>query len=301
MPNLLPGLLISLIWIGPLCLALTPFLMLGTDAGLLQKFIAIAVALPIFAFSFALVAGLLSLPSQRKIIRGRFPRKPFHRIYFWRRLYGCCWTNIFYFKPLYFVFLSIPVLKKSLFLLFGYKGPLNFTVYPDTWLRDLPLLHFGENSYCSNRSTIGTNMCLQDGSILVDRVHIGANAMLGHLSMVAPGVKLEKDVEVGAGVALGIRCRMKEGARIGAGSSVNHGSIFGARSETGGHSHIGLQVEIGDDIKVPAGANIPAGAIIATQEDVDKYLSSENQALRTHVAGVAEVFRTTMEAVHLKD
>lgn len=301
MPNLIPGILISLIWIGPLCLALTPYLLLDPSSPLSYRFAAIVVALPIFALSFMFIAGILSRPSQKKIIRGRFPRQPFHKVYFWRRIYGSCWTNVFYFKPLYYVLLSIPILRKSLFRIFGYKGPLNFVVYPDTWIRDLPLLYFGDGSYCSNRSTVGTNMCLQDGSILVDRVHIGDRSVLGHLSMLAPGVKLEKDVEVGSGVALGIRCRMKDGSRIAAGSSVNHGSIFGARSETGGHSHIGLRVEIGDDLKIPAGANIPAGAILKTQEDVNKYISSENQILRAHVFEAATNLQAKLEVLNLKD
>ena len=300
MPNFLPGLLISLIWIIPAFIALAPTYVFEPNS-LFFKFATLAIAFPLFAISFLLVAGLLSLPTHKKIIRGRFPRKPFHRVYFWRRIYGCCWTNVFYFKPLYFILLTIPVLRKSLFRLFGYKGPLNFTVYPDTWIRDLPLLYLGENSYCSNRSTLGTNMCLQDGTILVDRVHLGDRTVLGHLSMIAPGVKLENDVEVGSGVALGIRCRMKNGSRIGAGSSVNHGSIFGARSETGGHSHIGLRVEIGDDIKVPAGANIPAGAVITTQADMDRYISSENQVLRTHLGNLADTLKANLEVINFKD
>lgn len=299
MPNLLPGILISLIWIGPLWVAVTPYLLVESSA-LIHKFAAIATALPIFVISFFITAGFLSWPAQRKIIRGRFPREPFHKVYFWRRIYGCCWTTVFYFKPLYFVLLSIPILRKSLFRLFGYKGPLNFVVYPDTWIRDLPLLYFGDKSYCSNRSTLGTNMCLQDGSILVDRISMGDRSVLGHLSMLAPGVKLEEDVEVGSGVALGIRCRMKTGSRIAAGSSVNHGSIFGARSEIGGHSHIGLQVKIGDNIKIPAGANIPAGAVIATQEDVNKYFSSENQILKAHLFEVADKLKSSLEGLNLK-
>lgn len=250
---------------------------------------------PIFAVSFLFLAGLLSRPAQKKIIRGRFPRENFHRVYFWRRIYGCCWTLVFYFKPLYFVFLTIPVLKKTLLRLFGYKGPLNFVIYPDTWVRDLPLLSFGEGSYCSNRSTIGSNMCLQDGSILVDRVTMGAKSILGHLSMVAPGVRLEEDVELGVGVALGVRCRMKKGARVGSGSSLNHGTVFGERSEIGGHSHVGLRVDIGNDLKIPAGANIPAGAVLRTHEDVEKYFSSENQILHSHVADLGEKLKMSFE------
>jgi carbonic anhydrase/acetyltransferase-like protein (isoleucine patch superfamily) len=300
MPNLLPGLLISIMWMGSLALASLPVL-LAQDSSLGLRILSLLFGLPIFALSFMVIAGILSWPAQRKIVRGRFPRENFHKVYFWRRIFGCCWTTVFYFKPLYSVLLAVPVLKKTLFRLFGYRGPLNFVVYPDTWIRDLPLLYFGEGAYCSNRSTIGSNLCLQDGTILVDKITIGDRAVVGHLTMIAAGVKLEKDTELGVGVALGIRCRMKEGAKIGAGSSVNHGSVFGARSEIGGHSHVGLRVEIADDIKIPAGANLPAGAVIRTQDDVNKYISSENQVLREHVQNVAETLQRDPETLRFND
>ena len=249
MPNLLPGLITFSIWTLSIIMSLTPILTASLNSSLLYKYLMIILAFPIFVVTFTLTAATLSYPAQKKIIRGRFPRQNFHRIYFWRRIYGSCWTNIFYFKPLYFILLSMPALKKALFRLFGYRGPTQFVIYPDTWVRDLPLLHFGEGAYCSNRSTIGTNMCLQDGTILVDRVSIGEKSVVGHLTMIAPGVKLEKDVDIGVGAAIGIRCRLKQGARVGAGSSINHGTIFGERSEVGGHSYLGLRVEIGNDKK----------------------------------------------------
>lgn len=300
MPNLLPAIVILTVWMGSFSLAALPFLWLDSTSQSL-KILAIAIMPVIFALSFLFLAGVLSLPAQRAIIRGRFPRENFHRIYFWRRLYGCCWTSIYYFKPLYFVFLAVPILKKMLFRLFGYKGSMKFTIYPDTWIRDLPLLHFGEGSYCSNRATIGSNMCLKDGTILVDRIFIGDRAVLGHLAMVAPGVKLEKDVEVGAGTALGIRCHLYEGARVGAGSSLNHGTIIGARTDVGGHSCFGLKAEVGPDLIIPAGAMIPAGATLREQADVDKYISTENQALRNYTADLAEELRAATENLPLHD
>jgi carbonic anhydrase/acetyltransferase-like protein (isoleucine patch superfamily) len=294
MPNLLPATIILFVWLGSVMFGTLPIL-LAEGASLPIRLLAIALFLPIFALSFLLLSGLASRPAQKKIIRGRFPRQPFHPVYFWRRIYGCCWTLVYYFKPLYFVFLTIPLLKKALLRLFGYKGTLNFVIYPDTWVRDLPLLSFGEGAYCSNRSTIGSNMCLQDGTILVDRVSMGAKSILGHLSMIAPGVRLEDNVELGVGVALGVRCRMKKSVRIGSGSSLNHGTLFGERSEIGGHSHVGLRAEIGDDLKIPAGANIPAGAIIRTYDDVEKYFSSENQFLQRHVADLGEKLKKSFE------
>jgi acetyltransferase-like isoleucine patch superfamily enzyme len=300
MPNLLPLILISTMWTVSLGCATLPFLTLEPTT-LWGKLGALVCAPPIFVISFLVVSGLLSRTAQHAMIRGRFPRQNFHRIYFWRRIYGCCWTTIFYFKPLYYVFLSIPILKKTLFRLFGYKGPLNFTIYPDTWVRDLPLLHFGEGSYCSNRSTIGSNMCLKDGAILVDRITLGDRALLGHLAMIGPGVILGNDVEVGAGCALGIRCHLKEGSRLGAGCALNHGTVIGARTEVTGHSCFGLRAEIGPDLKIPLGAMIPRGAIVLTQADVEKYISTESENLRRQTEDVAEEFKAAMNTLNFHE
>jgi hypothetical protein len=40
---------------------------------------------------------------------------------------------------------------------------MTFTVYPDSWIRDLPLLPFGQGEYVANPSTIGTNIVLNKG------------------------------------------------------------------------------------------------------------------------------------------
>ena len=61
--------------------------------------------------------------------------------------------------------------------LFGYKGSLDVTIYPDAWLRDLPLLDLSPGAYVANRATMGTNMVRPDGTILVDRITVGAGAV----------------------------------------------------------------------------------------------------------------------------
>jgi hypothetical protein len=77
------------------------------------------------------------------------------------------------------------------FRLFGYRGSMNFTIYPDTWIRDLPLLKFEDGVYVSNRATLGTNMVLSNGFLLVGEITLRAKALVGHLAMLAPGVTLE--------------------------------------------------------------------------------------------------------------
>ena len=167
------------------------FLIIGTPAGLVGALwivsehfwvrLAVLSAAPLlYAILYVGIAGLLSLPHHKAIVPGVFPVDLSDPVYSRRKLYGLCWTSVYYFTPIYFLFLSIPFLKKILFRLFGYRGGLDFTVYPDTWIRDLPLLNFGRGAYLSNRATIGTNIILTNGHILVDGITVDEGGLVGH-------------------------------------------------------------------------------------------------------------------------
>src|SRR5579872_2324997 len=175
-----------------------------------------------YAVVFVAVAGLLSIPHQRGIVPGKFPRTLTNPVYRDRRLYGLCWTSVYYFKPVYYLCVTVPALKAFTFRLFGYRGNLDFTIYADTWVRDLPLLDFGRGAYLGNRATIGSNQCFGD-RILVDRITFEEGSELGHLAMVSPGVYVGKGAEIGAGAGVGLR------AKIGAYSNI--GPCSGIRSE----------------------------------------------------------------------
>lgn len=221
----------------------------------------------LYAVLYLLIAALLSLPHQGAIVAGRFPRDVGHRVYFHRRLYGLCWTTVFYFVPIYHLALSLPVLKTALFRLFGYRGDMEFTTYPDTWIRDLPLLRFGKGAYLSNKSTIGTNIALADGSILVEPVTVEAGGLVGHLAMLAPGVEIRRGAEVGVGVCIGLKSIVGEGAKINPGCSIEHGVKIGAHAKIGSVSYIASAVTVAPDIHIPAGVTIPARTRITTQEE----------------------------------
>jgi carbonic anhydrase/acetyltransferase-like protein (isoleucine patch superfamily) len=275
-PILVPVFLV-LIYGLPLALAAIPAV-LAPEPWL--RVAAVAAAPVIFAAAFVAVAGTLSLPFQRAIVRGKFPRDLKHPVYGPRRLYGLCWTAVFYFSPLYYAILAVPSLKTATLRLFGYRGPTDFTVYPDTWVRDLPILHVGSGAYLSNKSTIGTNICLKNGAILVDDITAEQGAMVGHLAMIAPGAWLGRDAEIGVGSAIGIRARIGERAKIGGCCAINHGAEIGAGVDVATHCYVGIKAVVRDGVKLPGGANIPAGAVIGSQEDVQRYLSSETELLR---------------------
>ena len=280
MKNSLPFLIVCALWLGSASVSLTPYYLIGkASTSDVVHFASLIAILPIFVLSFVLIAGVLSSVAHKGIVRGVFPRKPFHPVYFLRRIYGGCWTQLFYFKPIYSVVLFVPFLKTIAFRLFGYKGSTtNFTVYPDTWIRDLPMLDIGENSYLSNRATIGTNLCLSDGNILVDTVTVGKNSLIGHLAIIGPSF-IGENTEVGVGAAMGIRVKLGNRVRIAPRAGIGHGTKIHDDTVIGQMSHIGTKVLIGKKIEIPAGANIPNGAVLLTQEDVDKYISSETDLL----------------------
>jgi carbonic anhydrase/acetyltransferase-like protein (isoleucine patch superfamily) len=243
----------------------------------------------LFCIAFPVIGGLLSKFGQSGIKKGKFAREAFHPVYLRRRIYGACWTQLYYFKPVYAVVLAIPVLKKLVLRLYGYTESCEFVVYPDTWIRDLPILKVGKGSYLSNRATIGTNICLSDGSIFVDSIRVQEKGLVGHLAMLAPGSKVGAGAEIGVGVAVGIRTNVKDGASIKPSCSLNHGSIIGKGADIGTMSYIGLRCEIGDGLKIPAGANIPAGAILRTQDEVNQLYSLETEKLNSHRQALEEI------------
>jgi carbonic anhydrase/acetyltransferase-like protein (isoleucine patch superfamily) len=239
--------------------------------------------------SMILISGLCSLPHQRSITPGTFPRDLNSRIYFHRRLYGTCWTAMYYCNPVYSLCLSVPPLKWLLFRIFGYRGTLEFTIYPDTWIRDLPLLKFGRGAYLSNRATIGTNIALANGHILVDEIIIGEKSCIGHLAMLAPGVETGYATEIGVGCAIGIRTKIGESSRIGPTCAIDHGVQIGSKVIMGGMSCVGKLARIGNGISIAVGSLIPNSAVLSSQEDANHVTSSRTSARSVNLIAVQDL------------
>lgn len=250
----------------------------------------------LFASLFVLTGSLFAQVGKFGIIAGKFPRTPDHPIYALRRVYGTAWTQIFYFKPLLSAILAVPTLKRILLRLYGYQGDLDFVVYPDTWIRDLPMLKIGRGSYLANRSSVGSNFCLSDGSILVGPVIFGENTMLGHFASHGPDLITGKNVEIGSCSTLGFRVRIKDNVSISPRVGIHHAVEIGEGTKIGGAAAIGVGVKIGPNINIRQGASIPQGAVILTQEDADRYFSSETQRLRVERDDLIQVLKDHFDA-----
>ena len=64
-----------------------------------------------------------------------------------------------------------PTLKEQFCRVFGYRGNLDFTIYPSAWIRDLALAdyHIGKNVYLADGIVLGTNQVSPDQS----KLHVG--------------------------------------------------------------------------------------------------------------------------------
>jgi len=225
----------------------------------------------VYSLLFCASAGLLSTPHRKGIISGKFPRDVRHPVYFHRRLYGLCWTSLYYFKPVYYLALTIPSLKTLTFRLFGYRGQMEFTVYPDTWIRDLPLLTLGKGAYIANRSTLGTNLALRDGQIQVGAIEIGAGSVIGHLCALAPDCSFGEGSELGATTRMGFKNKIGSGVSIGPGSAIEHGVQIGDNASIGASTYIGSASRVAPGLSILPGSVIPPRSRLTSEEDSGKY------------------------------
>jgi acetyltransferase-like isoleucine patch superfamily enzyme len=184
-------------------------------------------------------------------------------------LYGACWTSVFYFKPIDALLLAWPG-AKGLLRLFGYRGSPSVVTYPDTWIRDLPLLKIGPGAYLSNRATLGTNMVMTDGTLLVDEITIGANALIGHLATIGPGALVGDGAQVGVGVGVGIRCRIGARVQVGPRAFLDHYVEVGEGARIGTRAYVGPRAKIAPGVVVPVNAFVPPGKRVQTQAEADQ-------------------------------
>jgi carbonic anhydrase/acetyltransferase-like protein (isoleucine patch superfamily) len=250
----------------PLAMAILPVVAAPSPS---WRIATLLVAVPIYCAAYVVIAGLLSRLTLRSIVAGKYPRDVSHDIYGPRRLYALCWTAIYYCAPIYHAVLAVPILKRAVFRLFGYRGSLNFQTYPDTWIRDLPLLTIGEGAYLSNKATVSPNMCLRNGKIIVIPVTIGPGTMIGHLTMIAPGVEIGSDSEVGVGAAVGVNVRIGSRTLVDHEVVIDHDVVIGDRCVVGTRAYIGRKAVVGNGVRVPPGAIVPARCVLATQLDVE--------------------------------
>src|SRR5690349_20400596 len=82
--------------------SLVIFLLLKSTPGWIRS-ASLLLSPAIFSLVFVLTAGLISRPCHDGIIAGKFKRDTGTLIYGKRRIYGSCWTTVYYCKPVYYL------------------------------------------------------------------------------------------------------------------------------------------------------------------------------------------------------
>jgi acetyltransferase-like isoleucine patch superfamily enzyme len=172
---------------------------------------------------------------------------------------------------------------------------MNFTVYPDTWVRDLPLLDFGPAAYIANRATLGTNMPQRKGTILVGPIVVGANSYVGHLTMVAPGVRIGNNVEIGVGCAIGLNTEIRDGARIGPTCGLEHGITIGERASIGGMSLICTKAVVEAKVVVANGSSIRSRSVVSLESRVPSMFEARISSRQSSSSIATDQWKNTLD------
>jgi UDP-3-O-[3-hydroxymyristoyl] glucosamine N-acyltransferase len=204
------------------------------------------------------------------MVAGTFPRDLGHRVYAGRRLYGACWNAVGSHTVAYALLLAVPPFKRAVFRMFGYRGSCDFTIHPDTWIRDLPLLSIGEGVYLGNKATIAPNLCTPDGQIYVARVHIGRGTMVGHNAMIAPGVHIGANAVIGVGCAVNVDAVIGDDCTIGNLSGIDHRVRIGRGSVVGVSNMIAARATIGAGLRTPAHLRVLRRQQLVDQRSIDQ-------------------------------
>lgn len=176
---------------------------------------------------------------------GTFARDASNVVYRSRLLYTKFLREYVYNPIAMNIILTHSSLKELFFRTFGYKGKLNFTIYPALWLRDLAVLDFGDDVYMGDGILLGTNQVSPDQkSIKVGPIVIGSRTVLDQQCAIGLGSRIGEDCTFGFRASVGLKANI------------------GNRVNVGGSSIIAHCVKIGNDVAIGQGAFIHDFAVI---------------------------------------
>ena len=183
---------------------------------------------------------------------GRFKRSEASKDYQDRMTYTRELRRFVYNPAVLDLVFSDPALKESFFRTFGYTGQMNFTIYPSCWLRDIPLLDFGEGVYMGDGIVLGTNQVSVDQKIIrVGRIKIGDQSIFDQRCVIGYGSSIGSDCIMGFQVIFGLKCSIGNNTKIGGLSRIEHNVSIGNNVVIGPASKIGSFVIIDDNISLP--------------------------------------------------
>lgn len=191
---------------------------------------------------------------------GKFQRNAEEKDYKDRLIYTKVLRTFLYNPAVLNVVFSDQSLKENFFRAFGYKGTVNFTIYPKCWLRDLPLLDIGDNVYLGDNILLGTNQVSPNQKeLVVGKIKIGDRCIFN------------QGCTVGGKTTIGQDCIIGFESAIGFGNTIGKNTQIGERVTVGHCNKIGSNVKIGYMCKVGRFCVIDEGVEIEEMTDIPSY------------------------------
>ncbi|EAY25154.1 LbetaH domain-containing protein [Microscilla marina] len=182
---------------------------------------------------------------------GRFKRDVNQVTYQYRVTYTQHLRNYMYDPARLNVIFSDASLQHLFFRTFGYQGNTRFTIYPNAWLRDLPLLDIGENVYFGDGILLGTNQISENQQFIkVGRIRIGKNTIFDQHCSVGLDTQIGQDVQVRFKSSIGLKCTLGNSITVGECSIVGHRAQLGDRVRLGLNTKLGNFVRVDDDVVI---------------------------------------------------
>lgn len=170
-------------------------------------------------------------------------------------------------------------LKEQFFRAFGYKGKVNFTIYPKCWLRDLPLLDIGENVYLGDNILLGTNQVNPDQKVLVvGKIKIGDNSIFNQGCTVGGKTTIGQNCIIGFESAMGFGNTLGDNVKLGERTTIGHCNRIAADVTIGFTSKIGNFCIIEEGVEIPEMTEIPSYSLV-TKEGVFSRRKNTNKVM----------------------
>ena len=202
----------------------------------------------------------------KNIKAGTFVRDPESKDYQDRLVYTKAFRKFIYNPAVLNEIFSDAELKKSFFRTFGYKGALDFTIYPKCWLRDLPLLDIGSKTYLADGILLGTNQVSTDQKVLkVGPIKIGERCVFDQDCKLGYNSKIGDDCIIGIQTSIGLRCKMGNNVKIGEATTIRHGVTIGNDVIIGSETQIGNFCIIEDGVQIPEFSRIPSFSLVTKE------------------------------------
>jgi len=202
---------------------------------------------------------------------GTFQRLKENKDYQDRLIYTKAFRKFIYNPAILNEILSCTLLKEAFFRIFGYKGALDFTIYPNCWLRDLPLLDIGSNTYLADGILLGTNQVSVDQKVLkVGAIKIGERCVFDQDCKLGYNAKIGNDCVIGIQSSIGLRCRMGDNVKLGEATTIRHGVTIGRDVIVGSETQIGNFSVIEEGVELPEFSRIPSFSLVTKSGVFDR-------------------------------